>query len=194
MRPWWPRLGSKLVSQWIVATVVVSLVAAIGSPSVPLALALVPSKILHGQVWRLVTWPFVHASPINLVFTCVAIYKFGGELAPRWGDRRLRRFALEVAIGAGVATCLLALVTGYGDLHRFGGLAMIDALVIAWARQYPRAVLVLYGVVELSGQRLVLLTVAVATVYALYYGPVFMAPELAACGVAALYPRAWLAR
>ena len=42
-----------------------------------------------------------------LIFTCVAIYHFGGELSYRWGERRLRRFAIELVLAAGVVTCLL---------------------------------------------------------------------------------------
>jgi hypothetical protein len=128
-----------------------------------------------------------------LIFTGVAIYHFGGELAVRWGERRLRRFAIELVLAAGVATCLLDAAFHHG-VARCGGWAIADALVIAWARQFPSATLQLYGVLQLQGRSIVRLVVATSIVYALYAGPIAMAPELVACIGAALYPRAWLQR
>jgi hypothetical protein len=126
--------------------------------------------------------------------TCAAIYKFGGELASRWGDRRLRRFMIEIVGGAAVLTTLLALVSDDAwHLYRVGGWATIDVLVIAWARQFPDRTLVLYsGLLALRGRALVRLTLAVAVLYAIYAGPFAVAPELIACAAAAAYPRSRL--
>jgi membrane associated rhomboid family serine protease len=155
--------------------------------------ALEPSRIWRGEIWRLVTWPFVELTPLSLILTCVAIYHFGGELSYRWGERRLRRFAIELVLAAGVVTCLLDAAFHHG-VARCGGWAIADALVIAWARQFPTAVLQFYGVLKLQGRSIVQLVVATSIVYALYAGPIAMAPELVACLGAAMYPRAWLQR
>jgi membrane associated rhomboid family serine protease len=191
----WPRFGSsKLVERWIVATLAVSIVAALDGGFTSSWLGLAPSLVWRGQVWRLITWPFVERGPLQLVLTCAAIYKFGGELAVRWGDRRLRRFVLQVVLAAAVVTCVLAALTGARGVFRLGGWAVADLLVIAWARQFPGAVLQLYGLLQLSGASLVRFTLGVAIVFALFVGPVYMAPELVACAAAALYPREWLHR
>ena len=68
------------------------------------------------------------------------------------------------------------------------------ALIIAWARQFPGATLVLYGRVALRGRQLIKITLGVAILFAIYFGPVVMGPELVACTVAAGYPRSWLRR
>jgi membrane associated rhomboid family serine protease len=189
------RFGSsKLVERWIVATLAISVVAALDGGFLRYWLALAPSHVWHGQVWRLATWPLVEAGPIQLVLTCAAIYKFGGELAVRWGDRRLRRFVLQIVVAASVITCLLAAITGTHWLARAGGWAISDLLVIAWARQFPNAVLQVYGLLQLSGEKLVYVTVGVSILLAVFVGPVAMAPELVACFAAMMYPREWLRR
>lgn len=190
------RLGSsKLVSGWIAITLVASLVAALDGGWLAGWTGLAPSRIWRGELWRLVTWVFIERGPVSLVITCACIYKFGGELAPRWGDRRLRRFAVEVLGAAGVGATLLALLSSDAwHLDRLGGWAVCDALVIAWARQYPRSILVLYGLVELHGRRLVTVTLAITGVFAIYLGPLVMAPELLACALAIWYPSARLSR
>lgn len=187
-------LRSDFVSRWIMVTLGVSLVAAFDGGFLTRWLTLVPSRVLHGELWRLVTWPLIEGGPLPLLLTCLSIYKFGGELAVRWGDRRLRRFVLQVAIAVGLLTCVLALLVGAPLLRRSGGYVMVDVLVIAWARQFPNATLVLYGMVTLSGQRLILATCAAAVVYAAFAGPIWMIPELLACLITARYPTALLKR
>lgn len=190
----WPRLGaSQLVSRWIAITLAASIVAAVDGGWLASWAALSPQHILHGQVWRLVTWPLVEPGPMSLVLTCVAIFKFGGELATLWGDRRLRRFVLELVLGVAVVSTVLAAATGTW-LYRLGGWAIADMLVIAWARQFPQRTLVVYGVLHLRGRELIGITVGFAVLCAIYYGPVAVAPELLACLGAATYPRGWLRR
>ena len=191
-----PRLGaSKLVSTWIAITLAASVVALLDGGWLSGWLALAPSRIWRGEVWRLGTWVFVEPGPMNLILTCASIYKFGGELAPRWGDLRLRRFLIEVLGGAAVVTTLLALASGTAwHMHRFGGWAIGDALVIAWARQYPNSTLALYGLIQLRGRHLITVTIGITVVFALSSGPLIMAPELLACAAAFWYPSSRLAQ
>lgn len=192
-----PRLGSsKLVSNWILITLAASVTAMLDGGFTYEWAALAPERILHGQVWRLVTWPLVEPGPVGIVVTCISIYKFGGDLAPRWGDRRLRRFMIEIVLASGIIATLGALISEHGwNMHRCGGWVVSDALVIAWARQYPSSTLRLYyGMLELGGQRLVYFTVGVTCLIALSWSPFAYAPELVACFAAAWYPRDLLAR
>lgn len=194
MRRMWPRLGqSSFTTKWIVATLTCSIVAALDGGWLARWLALTPSYVWRGQVWRLVSWPLVEVGPMELVLTCVAIYKFGGDLSVRWGDRRLRRFVLEIVVAASTVTCLLSALTGH-FVFRCGGWAIGDMLLIAWARQFPTRSVRLYGMITLRGRDLIGLTVAIAVLFAIYIGPVAMAPELVACFGAALYPKSLLRR
>jgi membrane associated rhomboid family serine protease len=191
-----PRLSSsKLVSAWIWITLIASIASAVTGGWLAGWAALAPARVWRGEVWRLVTWVFVEPGALGLIMTCASIYKFGGELAPRWGDRRLRRFLIEVLGGAALATALLAWI--FPDVWRMrylGGWAAGDALVIAWARQYHDATLALYGVVRVNGRNLIAVVVTITCVYALFRGPLAMAPELLTCAAAYWYPAARLSR
>src|ERR1700722_18848730 len=50
--------------------------------------ALVPSHVWRGEVWRLVTWPFIEQGPVGLIFTCLLVWWFGRDLADEWGSSR----------------------------------------------------------------------------------------------------------
>lgn len=191
-----PRIGaSKLVSTWILVTFAASIVSWLGAGWLASWFALQPRAVFGGQIWRLVTWVLVEGSPYGLMVTLVSIYKFGGELAPRWGERRLRRFALHIVVAAGVVTVLGALLSTHAwHMSRAGGMAIGDALCIAWARQYPNAELRMWNVLVLSGRNLIMVTVGFTLILAAANGPFVMAPELVACLGAAYYPRSWLGR
>jgi membrane associated rhomboid family serine protease len=182
----------RLTRRWLAITIAASVVAALDGGFVAQLAALAPSKIWHGQVWRLVTWPFVERGPWPLILTCVAIYQCGGDLAVRWGERRLRRFMVELVLAAGVATCLLDAVFHH-QIARCGGWMVADTLLVAWARQFPNQTVVLYWVLKLRGRDIVRVVIAVNVVFAIFIGPVASAPELVACLAAAWYSPTWLA-
>ena len=186
-------MARPLIRHWLAITIIASLVATLDGGFVASFAALAPSKIWHGQIWRLVTWPFVELGPMSLIVTCVAIYTLGGDLAVRWGERRLRRFMIEIVLAGGIATCLLDAVVRH-HVARCGGWVVGDALVIAWARQFPDYPVRFYGLLVLRGRSIVRFVAATTIVFAIYVGPVAMAPELVACAMAALYTPAWLTR
>jgi hypothetical protein len=186
-------MARTFVTRWIAATLIVSIIAFVDHGWIVNWLALYPSRVWHGEVWRLVTWILIVPSPISLVITCVAIYKLGGDLGDQWGERRLLRFAIELVAAAALTTCLLAIITGDTGAH-FGGIAMMFSLVIAWARQFPTQRIVLYGVVPVQGTQLVGLVAGLTVLFALHYGIYAMAPELVGCAIAAGYPSGWLKR
>jgi membrane associated rhomboid family serine protease len=189
-----PRLGSsKLVSTWILLIFALSVVGMLDGGFLYSWLALEPDRVWRGQVWRVLTWAFIESSPMGIIFTLITIYKFGGDLAPRWGDRRLRRFMLQIIVAGGVVASVGALVSDHAwNMARTGGWAISDALVIMWARQYPTYTVHVYNYLELGGQKLVWFTVGVTVLLAAGSSPFVYAPELVACFGAMMYPREWL--
>ena len=187
--------SSPLVSRWIVLVTAASIWAMFDNGWLVQWTALEPDRVWHGQIWRVVTWPLVELGPFALAFTVGCIYKFGGELAPRWGDRRLRSFILQLVVAGGIAASLGALISDHAwHMTRTGGYAVCDALVIAWARQYPTERLRFYGFLDLNGQKLVVFTAGITILLALSSNVFVMLPEVVACIGAALYPRGWLSK
>jgi len=189
-----PRLGqSPLISQWLILLIALSVIAQFDGGFLSGRFSLIPSRVWLGEVWRLVTWPLIELGPMSLVLTCVLLFVIGGELAAVWGDRRLQRYVIHVVVGTGIATVLVSTLLGAGRHAHIGGLAIPDALIITFARQFPtRTIRMVYGLLPLSGPQLVLFVAAVNVLIAVYVGPVLYAPELAACAIAAWYPQAWL--
>lgn len=59
-------------------------------------------KVLHGQIWRLVTYAFCNSNPIGLVFNMLILWCFGSVLERMYGSRELLWFYLASAAVCGL--------------------------------------------------------------------------------------------
>ncbi len=76
------------------------------NPQIELALSLNPYAILHGQVWRLVTWLIIPPETDNLFFTLIMLYFYfsiGRSLEQVWGT-----FYFNYYIFSGVLFMIIA--------------------------------------------------------------------------------------
>jgi membrane associated rhomboid family serine protease len=165
----------------VVVTVVASLTAAIGGRNgFPLGAwtAFVPSKVLQGQLWRLVTWPYVEDHPISLIFNVLMHIWFSAELCRNWGVRRFLAIYFGFIAGAAALTLLVGFLwhdvmfVGYS-----GGGAIADAMIIAWATMFPTREIYIYFVLPLRGRGLIAVTLVGTALYAMYYGVIFFIPH-----------------
>ena len=152
------------------------------------SMALVPSRVWNGEVWRLLTWPFFSLDPISLIFACVIILFFGRDLSYQWGPVRFLRVYLGFGLGVGAAVCLLALAwPAFRQVPHLTPWPLADALIIAWATWFPSRQLLVYFVLPLGGRRLIYATWAINVLFALYMGPAAFVPHFLAMGGMWLY-------
>lgn len=101
-------------------------------------LALSRNGIMHGYVWQFLTYQFLHAGWMHLLFNCWAIYIFGSEVERLLGARRY--LALMFASGAvgGVFQVLTAMAwPALFDGPVVGASACAFGLVAVFALVYP---------------------------------------------------------
>jgi membrane associated rhomboid family serine protease len=175
-------------------TVALSLFAAFGSrhaaPLFELA-TLSPADVWLGQVWRLVTWPFVQPTALGLVFACLFLWWFGRDLAEEWGSVRFLAVFGAVALAAAVGTCLLARVDGAVlDQRYLGGWPVKCAMIVAWGLCFPDRVVRLWFVLPLRGYGIAWMAIAITVFLAVYSGWEGFVPDLVAEGAIL----AWLFR
>jgi membrane associated rhomboid family serine protease len=189
----------------IVATVVVSLVAAVGERSglgLQQLLLLDTGAVWRGEVWRLVTWVLVEDSPLNLLFGGLMLYWFGRDLVEAWGERRFLVTYFAIPAAAGILAALLALAWPGLGAYRFTGFwVALGALVVAWGLLHPFRQILLFFAVPVSGQALVWITLGGTVFFALFALPALGAfvPHLLAQGIAWVHvsgkgPGRWLRR
>lgn len=106
---------------------------------------LAPFRIFeHLEVWRLVTYLFIHdpSGFTHILFNMLALWMFGVELERRWGTQGFVRYYAITGVGAGVATALISLLPF--DVTRniyaattIGASGAIYGLLLAWALLFP---------------------------------------------------------
>ena len=112
-------------------------------PSLRLVLGLQPASVIGSlAVWQLVTYMFVHADVLHIVFNMLTLWMFGVELERLWGTAFFSRYYAVTGVGAGLCTLLVSLLP-FGFSHHMylavtiGASGAIYALLLAYALYFP---------------------------------------------------------
>jgi membrane associated rhomboid family serine protease len=92
------------------------------------------ARVAAGELWRLVTGPFVHASGLFLLINVVALLALGQIVETRLGAKRWLVVFLLGAVGGGLVSQLSGVVRTDGAS---GGAYALLGAAIAWGRWAP---------------------------------------------------------
>jgi membrane associated rhomboid family serine protease len=107
------------------------------------------------QIWRLVTYQFLHGGIGHILFNMLALYMFGSMLESHWSARKFIRFYLGCGVVGGLFYMLLL---GVGILHpdeAFGVRPLVGAsgsimgMLAATAILFPQIRVYVYGIFPL---------------------------------------------
>ena len=184
-----PRAIAGLIGATLAVSILGVMLARAGIVAPLEAVPLVPGAVLRGQLWRLVTWPFLEGEPIGLLFACLMLYWIGRDLVYAWGERAfLLRFA-AIAAGAGALTTALSfLLPGVSHGAYAGTWAVLDGLIVAWGLLHRGRTIHLYGIVPVTGIQIVWLTFGLLGLYVVFRGFASFLPHI----IASLGVLGWL--
>jgi membrane associated rhomboid family serine protease len=103
------------------------------------ALDLEPVKLLHGQVWRLVTFLFLHPAQIwSLVWTLLFLWWFGSDLEQLYGSAEFLVFYLLTGILSGLGFVGWAYASEVADgVRMLGPAGAISGMLVLFALHFP---------------------------------------------------------
>jgi membrane associated rhomboid family serine protease len=155
------------------------LVSWVGMKEAWVLLACVPEKVLHGQLWRLLTAGVLTdiSHPMGLLFTLVGLYFLSPDLEKRWGTGRFLLFlALSTILGNALAIAVdLLAPQSLALLHPpllYGASAALVGTAVAWGVYNRGQQVLLFMIMPVSGQTLIWITVGGCFLYLLYLGDV----------------------
>jgi membrane associated rhomboid family serine protease len=184
-----PPVVAALMAVTAVVSIVASVAARNGAPGLVSGGLLVTPAVWHGQIWRLATWVLYELDALSLLFACLTLYWFGGDLARAWGARRFLAVYLGLAVAAATVTCLVALIwPAVAQIPQVGSWPVQTGLIVAWGLLHPQRELRLYFVVRVTGRQLVWVTLAGTVLFSLFNGLARYVPHFAA----QLLMMAWL--
>lgn len=141
-----PRFGiPNLMNYIVIGTVFVYLLDMLSQHYLYPLLAFSPGLILHGQVWRLITFVFIPLND-NLFFLAVSLYFYwmiGSTLEREWGSGKFTVFYL---IGV-ILNALLGFLTGYATMD-YVNLSMF----FSFATLYPDTRFLLFFIIPVKAK------------------------------------------
>lgn len=99
-------------------------------------LVLQPSAVVAGQIWQLVTYPFVDWGIFSILFSSLSIWLCGSILEGAYGSRFLRELYFTSTIGGAVLSSALSfthVLTLSPDAVNFGAWAGVYGILVAIA-------------------------------------------------------------
>jgi membrane associated rhomboid family serine protease len=126
--------------KWIIIANIVVFVLSLFLP-LPELFGLVPMRVLrYGRVYELVTYMFLHAGGMHILFNMLGIWMFGVELERRWGTRFFLKYYAVSGIGGGLTFLLVSLLPFAAASYTsaaVGASGALFGLLIAYAIYYP---------------------------------------------------------
>jgi membrane associated rhomboid family serine protease len=123
------------------------------------------------QVWRFVTFQFLHGSFDHLVFNMLALYFFGPLVEAYLGPRIFLAFYLLCGVGGAVSYLVLLMLgwrIGTPWVPLVGASAGIFGVLIASAMIAPNAMVYLFGIIPMRLSTLAQLFIAYAVLNVLF--------------------------
>jgi membrane associated rhomboid family serine protease len=96
--------------------------------------ALTPVDVVHGQIWQLVTYSFLHAGFLHLFGNMLGLWMFGSAIESAWGTRRFLELYWIGVVGAAVTTVAVSYsrVLGNPATATIGASGGVFAILIAF--------------------------------------------------------------
>lgn len=157
------RFGIQNLTMYIIICYVVGYFLTYLNPSLMAMMSLDVTKILHGQIWRLVTWVIYPPSTGNFLLFVISIlffyYPIGTSLERTWGTFRYTLYIFSGLLFTVIAAALLYAVTGgyvtvggmmlpYGSIFTTYYISL--SIFLAYAVTYPDLQLLLMFVIPIK--------------------------------------------
>jgi len=143
-----------------------NLILGLGGRPGPLALdwlALSSWGVLHGRLWELVTYMFLHGGFFHLLINMLYLFMFGSSLERAWG----RRFFFKYYMVTGVGAALVWVLVQHGSrVPTLGASGAVFAILLAFGMMYPNSTLLLFFVLPVKAKYLVAALIGFEVIYA----------------------------
>jgi membrane associated rhomboid family serine protease len=129
---------------------------------------LVPELTLERvQLWRPITYMFLHGGLAHVLFNMLALWMIGTELERIWGTRFFLKYYAITGVGAGALTVLFSLLP-FGFAQQVYGSIVVGAsgaiygLLLAYALYFPDRPIYMYFLFPIKAKYFVMILGAIA--------------------------------
>ena len=149
------RFGIQNLTMYVIICYVVGYVLVYINPSQLSMMSLEPVLILHGQIWRIITWVIYPPSTTSFLWFILAIvffyYPIGTSLERTWGKFRYTLYIFSGILFSVIGAFILYFITGaYGIGSLFNTYYISLSVFLAYALSYPDMNIYLWFVIPIK--------------------------------------------
>lgn len=137
----------------------VNLVPALGDPIYEYGAVYPKTLGFSLQLWRVITYQFLHGGLTHLVFNLIVLYFMGPFVERAWGSRAFLKYYLICGGAGGIVYTALVLLHVLPVGVMVGASGGIYGLMAAMVIMYPRMKVLLWGIIPMTMYWLVILAV-----------------------------------
>ena len=120
--------------------------------------------------WQVLSYAFLHGSPMHLFFNMFGLWMFGSELERLWGQRRYLQFLAAGALAAAAAQLVITALAG-SIYPTVGASGALYALLLAFGMLFPnRVIMPLFPPIPMKARTFVLIFGSLELLLGLYGG------------------------
>jgi membrane associated rhomboid family serine protease len=105
-------------------------------PTFELLLALWPPASGLFWPWQVVSYAFLHGSPLHLFFNMLGLWMFGSEIERLWGQKRYLQFLLASVLSAALVQLIWTAMIG-SQVPTVGASGALFGLLLAFGMLFP---------------------------------------------------------
>ncbi len=145
MRMTFPRL-TPMVKRLLIINVAVYFLQILGADKVLIGwFSLYPVSLSVAlQLWRIVTYQFLHGSVLHILFNMLGLFFLGPTLERHWGSKRFLIFYLSCGAAGGLFYILLVVIGFLPALPMVGASGAILGMLAACAILFPHFVVFIF--------------------------------------------------
>ncbi|MHC4551942.1 MAG: rhomboid family intramembrane serine protease [Planctomycetota bacterium] len=102
------------------------------------------------QIWRVITYQFLHGGVMHLAFNMIVLYFMGPFIERAWGSRGFLKYYLICGAAGGIVYTVLVLVNVLKLGIMVGASGGIYGLMAAMVIMYPRMKVLLWGIIPMT--------------------------------------------
>ena len=116
------------------------------------------------QIWRQITYQFLHANPWHVGVNMLVLYFFGPMLERYWGSKKFLTFYLVCGAMGGLLYPLLVLVGWLGAAPLVGASGSILGMLAAGGILFPNMMVYVWGVIPVKLRILAIIFAAISII------------------------------
>ncbi len=121
-------------------------------------LSFIPHQAIFGlQVWRFVTYMFLHGSFFHIGFNMFALWMFGAQIEARWGQRNFLTYYFVCGLGGAILYGAFNLVGVDTFSHMLGASGAVMGILLAYGMTYPNSIILFMFIFPMKAKYFVIL-------------------------------------